>query len=227
MPSGRVARGVKPASLLSPKTPLVRLRWKVENPDEDELSYRVYIRALFEPPAAGPAPAPPPTLGGEADGEWLRLSGPDPLPRAELDWNTDTVGDGLYELKVVVSDERSNPPELAQSHELISAPFIVDNRKPELREVKWNAAAHMVTGLAVDAVSPIAELRLFFSTAETSSRWRRATAYSMKRAKSSSSGRHGLRPAPTCYLCGPAMPRTTWAPSSWLSTPNRRHAVIY
>jgi hypothetical protein len=171
-PSGRVARGAKPSSPLRAKTPVVKLRWKVENPDEDDLSYRVYIRALAHgpgpsaksqshehPSAAGATGSAAPTADTAAEGPgWLRLSGPDPIVRTDLDFNTDTVGDGLYELKVVVSDERSNPAELTQSHEHVSAPFVIDNRKPELREVRWNAATGTLTGLAVDAVSPIAEL---------------------------------------------------------------------
>lgn len=170
-PSGRVARGVKPASLLRPRSPVIKLRWKLENPDEDDLSHRVYIRpAAVEAARASGAPAAPaaasgttrrPTGGstaGEADPSWLRISGPEPLTRAELDWNTDTVGDGLYELKVVLSDERSNPPELVQTSELVSAPFVIDNRRPELREVRWNPATQTLSGQAVDAVSPILEL---------------------------------------------------------------------
>lgn len=182
-PTGRVARGIKPASLLRPKTPLVKLRWKIENPDDDDLNYRVYIRPAASPAglvgnegarpagASGPgrsagsasaAPAAPAVLGATAPSAsevgWLRISGTEPLTRAELDWNTDTVGDGLYELKVVVSDERSNPPELVQSSDLTSAPFIIDNRRPELRELRWNAATSTLSGEALDAVSPITEL---------------------------------------------------------------------
>lgn len=169
-PSGRVARGIKPTSLLRPRSPVIKLRWKLENPDEDDLSYRVYIRpaapdgARAAGPAAAIAATRPPTgasaaaVAGEADAGWLRISGPEPLTRAELDWNTDTVGDGLYELKVVVSDERSNPPELVQTSELVSSPFLIDNRRPELREVRWNPATQTLSGQATDAVSPIVEL---------------------------------------------------------------------
>ena len=39
-----------------------------------------------------------------------------------------------------------------------SAPFVVDNRRPELRDVKWNAERGAITGVAVDAATPIAEL---------------------------------------------------------------------
>lgn len=170
-PQGRVARGVKQTSVLRPRSPLVKLRWKVQNTDEDDLWYRVYLRPAAgsqaapaaggtgtpASPAASAASAALGTLGTTEPG-WLRLGGPDPLTRTELDWNTETVADGLYELKVVVSDERSNPPELALAHELLSPPFLVDNRRPDLRELRWDAATGTLRGQAVDALSAIGEL---------------------------------------------------------------------
>lgn len=144
-PTGRVARGVRPTSPLRPRSPVVKLRFKAENPDEDELNYRVFVRMVGAPPSG-------------ADAGWLRLSGSEPLLRPELDWNTETVADGLYELKVIVSDERSNPPELSLSHELLSPPFLVDNKRPELRELAYQAQTATLSGRVVDATSPIAEL---------------------------------------------------------------------
>ena len=35
---------------------------------------------------------------------------------------------------------------------------MVDNRRPELRDLRWNPATQTLSGVAVDAVSPIAEL---------------------------------------------------------------------
>lgn len=162
-PLGRAARGRVPGSHLRSKSTLVKVRWKVENPDEDELSYRVAVR-----PANGAA-------GAATELGWLRLSGPEPIGRTELDWNIDSLPDGLYEIKVSVSDERSNPPELALGHELVSAPFVIDNRRPELRDVRFTprsapvekaapaapgtpASAGTLSGSAVDGVSAISEL---------------------------------------------------------------------
>ncbi len=155
-PSGRVARAAKPASPLRSRSPLVRLRWKVENPDDDELNYRLYVRQIKAP---GPSSAP--LLASPGDATWLRLGpgdGAAPLVRSDFDWNTETVADGLYELKVVVSDERSNPPDRALVHELISPPFLVDNKRPEVRDLVFDAAIGILRGQAVDATSPIAEL---------------------------------------------------------------------
>ena len=56
----------------------------------------------------------------------------------ELDWNTEAIPDGNYLVRVVASDERSNPREDALDAELVSPPYLVDNRRPE------------VVGLAVD-----------------------------------------------------------------------------
>ena len=147
-PLSRLARGVKP-SLIRPKSPLVKLRWKVENTDEDDLSYRVFIRRA---------------QSGLSDqsGEriWLRLSGIDPIPRSELDFNTETVGDGLYEIKVTVSDERSNPGDLALSHELVSAPVLIDNRRPEWQDLRFDATSQVLTAKVSDSASLITELSL-------------------------------------------------------------------
>jgi hypothetical protein len=136
---GRIARGPK-STAAKPRQPVVKVLWKVENPDEDELVYRLYIRPV-----------------GAAQ-EWLRLGGQEPLTRTELEWNTESVPDGMYEIRVVASDERANAVGLALTHELISSPFIVDNRRPELRDVAYEPATGVLRGRAVDAVSPLAEL---------------------------------------------------------------------
>jgi hypothetical protein len=57
---------------------------------------------------------------------------------------------------VVVSDERSNPREEALEHSLTSTPFLVDNRKPELLDVRINYP--LASGRARDSFSPISEL---------------------------------------------------------------------
>lgn len=156
--SGRIARGVRPTSPLRPRSSLIKIRWKTENPDEDDLNYRVYLRAA-KPSTPRPAPAmaaSPAAISDEA--EWLRLGGSEALTRTELEWNTEAVPDGLYELKVVVSDERSNPPELALTHEHITPPFAIDNRRPEIRDLTWNAATLTLSGRASDATSPLADI---------------------------------------------------------------------
>lgn len=153
-PTGRVARGTR-ATTARPRSPIIKLKWKTENLDEDDLNYRIYLRAVT---AKLPKDA---AKDVDSRSGWLRLHSNDPavsLLRAEYDFNTETVADGLYELKVVVSDERSNPPEQVLSHELVSPPFLIDNRRPEVRDLAWNATTGTLTGRAMDATSPISEL---------------------------------------------------------------------
>ena len=120
-----------------PRSPVVKLRWRVENNDGDELVYRLYFRQ-------------------EGESNWKPIGGPDPLTRTEYDWNTESIPDGNYLVKVVASDERSNPREDALEHALTSAPFLVDNRKPELVDLK--VAYPYASGRAHDSFSAISEL---------------------------------------------------------------------
>jgi hypothetical protein len=120
-----------------PHSPTLKLRWKVENPDGDELVYRVFYRE-------------------ETELNWKPLGGPEPLTHAEYDWSTESIPDGNYVIKVVASDERSNPAPDALTHELTSSPFLIDNRKPELTELK--VAYPLAEGRARDSFSPISEL---------------------------------------------------------------------
>jgi sugar lactone lactonase YvrE len=125
------------AARTRPRSPIVKLKWKVENPDDDELVYRLYFRE-------------------ENEQNWKPLGGPEPITRTELDWNTEPIPDGNYVVKVVASDERANPKEETLEHALVSSPFLVDNRKPELLDVKVNG--NVFSGRAQDSFSPISEL---------------------------------------------------------------------
>lgn len=161
--SGRVARGVRPTSPQRPRTSIVKIRWKTENPDEDDLNYRLFLRPVRTAAAAGPSAAsaaPATDVGANPDAGWLRLGGSEPLTRSELEWNTEAVPDGLYELRLVVSDERSNPPERALTHEHITPPFAIDNRRPEIRDLSFQAATLVLSGRASDATSPLADISL-------------------------------------------------------------------
>ncbi len=95
----------------------LHVRWKTENPDDDELVYRVSFRE-------------------ESDPTWRPLGGPDPLTKAEYDWNTDGLPDGSNLVRVVASDERANPKDEALEHTLVSAPILVDNKKPEVGPIE-------------------------------------------------------------------------------------------
>jgi hypothetical protein len=115
----------------------LKLRWKVENPDGDELNYRLAFRA-------------------ESDAVWRPLGGPDPLTKTEYDWNTEVLPDGTYVVKLTASDDRSEPRERALDTTFTSAPILVDNKKPEVLglAVKYP----YISGRARDDQSPLSSL---------------------------------------------------------------------
>ncbi|HJZ87569.1 MAG TPA: hypothetical protein VKN99_20485, partial [Polyangia bacterium] len=121
------------------RSPIVKLRWKVENPDGDEIIYRLWFRE-------------------ESEINWRPLGGTDrePLLKTEYDWNTEAVPDGNYVVRVVASDERANPKELAMEHALTSQPFLIDNRKPEVVDLRVQYP--YASGRARDSFSPIQDL---------------------------------------------------------------------
>jgi hypothetical protein len=116
---------------------IMKLHWKVDNTDGDDLVYRLSFRE-------------------ENDAVWRPLGGPEPVTRTDLDWNTEGLPDGSYLVRVVASDERSEPRERALDSALESAPILVDNRKPV---VDGLVAKHpFVSGRAHDDQSPLTSL---------------------------------------------------------------------
>jgi len=128
-----------PAPARATHNATLKLRWKVENPDGDDLVYRLHFRPL-------------------GDATWRPLAGVigDPLTKAEYDWNTDGVPDGLYVVHVAASDERAQPAERALSSGYDSVPLLIDNRKPLVRDLTARYPA--LQGTAVDDASPITQL---------------------------------------------------------------------
>ena len=127
----------------------LKLRWKVENPDNDELVYKLWFKQ-------------------EGDAVWRSLGGPDPLGKPDYDWNTDSVADGRYVIRVWASDEKVTPADRALDHQFESPPFLVDNTKPEIVGL---AASHgSVVGRAHDAASVISAIEFAIDGGE----WRPA-----------------------------------------------------
>ena len=128
----------------------LKLRWKVENPDGDELIYKLGFRQ-------------------PGDAVWRPLGGPDPLGKAEYDWNTDSVADGRYLIRVWASDEKVTPADRALEHEIESPPFLVDNTRPEILGLAFKDGK--VTGRAHDATSVISAIEFVVDGGE----WRPAS----------------------------------------------------
>jgi outer membrane protein assembly factor BamB len=116
----------------------IPLAWDVDNPDDDKLRYRPAVRR-------------------EGQQAWLPLLREfELLDHADYSWETRNLPDGYYRVRVLVSDEASNPAPYATSAEAISAPILVDNHAPELVELRLDKTR--VLGRARDALGPIAQL---------------------------------------------------------------------
>lgn len=92
-------------------TPYREIQWQAADPDGDTLAFRLFVRAV-------------------GSNVWLPLLGGEPTSGTAARWDTQTVPDGRYVLRVVATDAESNPAGEALEASIESAPFVVDNGKP-------------------------------------------------------------------------------------------------
>ncbi|MDR0310305.1 MAG: hypothetical protein LBJ21_01845 [Acidobacteriota bacterium] len=85
--------------------------WKAVDENDDALEYSIYFK-------------------GEDESGWKPLA--EKITDTFYTVNTAALPDGVYRLKVVASDEPSNPPETALSGEKISEPFVIAVAPPEV-----------------------------------------------------------------------------------------------
>jgi hypothetical protein len=86
--------------------------WKAEDDNNDELSYDVFYRR-------------------EGDTTWRMLKSD--LRDTLLVWDTSSVPNGTYVMKVLASDRKANPAEVALAGELESSSFEIDNVAPTVQ----------------------------------------------------------------------------------------------
>jgi hypothetical protein len=98
------------------------LSWKTDNPDKDELRYRLQYR-----------------LVGTAT--WYDLTRREEvLTKESYDWDTATLPEGRYRVRVVATDELSNPPDLVTRDDAESGIVLVDNTEPRIENLTRGAA---------------------------------------------------------------------------------------
>jgi hypothetical protein len=114
---------------------LQTIAWKAEDPDGDRLTYSLLYRR-------------------EGDSAWHDLR--TDLTDSIFVWDTTTVADGRYTIKVVASDESANTPERALKGERESDPIDVDNTPPVITTQIVRRPAGLRLAVHVhDALSPI------------------------------------------------------------------------
>jgi hypothetical protein len=119
---------------------VVKVTWKVENPDADPLRYRVAFKR-------------------EGQTQWRDALKTDEVhTKAELDWETSALPEGKYRVRVEASDEPANPPDQVLKHALESDTVLVDNTPPRIDTL--TLAGRRLRVRVVDGTSPIARVEL-------------------------------------------------------------------
>ena len=114
--------------------------WSTDNPDKDALRYRVYYRVVG------------------TDVWYDMLPADEVLTKTNFKWDTSALPEGRYRVKVVATDEPSNPPDRVTRHELESGLVTVDNTPPALLDLELNGKR--LRGRAVDGVGPITRIEV-------------------------------------------------------------------
>jgi len=116
----------------------IEMSWKVENPDNDKLRYRLFYKPI----------------GGA---NWFSIvDSEEELTKPSYSWDTNGLPEGHYRVRVDASDELSNPPDRVTRHSLESRTIIVDNTPPQL--TKLTLAGTRLQGTASDGIGPIARI---------------------------------------------------------------------
>ncbi len=123
-----------------PPTTLLDLSWKIDNPDRDRLRYRVAYRE-------------------ERQTKWRDMFGEDTVvTEPKYTWNTESIPDGYYVVRVEASDETANPEDRTLRATAMSEPIRVDNHPPRIEALKLRRGRVQAT--VVDTVGPIARAQL-------------------------------------------------------------------
>jgi hypothetical protein len=116
-----------------------KVSWQAYDPNGDALAFDLFFR-------------------GRGEQNWKLLK--KDLSAISYSWDSNLFPDGVYRLKLEVSDRPSNPDQLALGAERISDPFVVDNTAPkvEVRREGRGEGRYQVSGQVSDELSPIVEL---------------------------------------------------------------------
>jgi hypothetical protein len=111
------AAGPKP-----PPSHRMNITWEAADPNNDSLTYSIYYR-----PAG-------------ADGPWIMLK--EKSPETAYEWDTRSVADGKYQVRVMASDALANVPGTGRSAGRVSDAVLIDNTPPVIGDVKADVSGH-------------------------------------------------------------------------------------
>jgi outer membrane protein assembly factor BamB len=132
------------------KEGLFKLSYKASDTNGDKLVYKLYFRKV----------------GRDT---WIEMK--DKLETESYEWDSKTVEDGRYEVRVVASDEKGNSPETRLTGSRISDPIVVDNTGPVIRKyaIEKNGKAATLKLEINDELSVISKLEY---TIDSNAEWK-------------------------------------------------------
>jgi hypothetical protein len=116
---------------------LRKIAWEAADVNDDAMTSELFFREV-------------------GTSQWLLLK--EDVTGLKYGWDTQSVPDGTYQIRVVVSDQASNPPAIALRGEATSAPFVVDNTSPSVKiaAVRTEGTGEVrVSGSVLDAGSAL------------------------------------------------------------------------
>ena len=120
-------------------TRMQTITWEASDPNNDTLQYALYFRA-------------------GTHGQWVLLK--EKIKEVQFVWDTRTIADGAYEVKVVASDAAANPHDTGKTASRISDPVVVDNTPPAIGDLTSKAVdgGIQIDCKAVDHTSTVANV---------------------------------------------------------------------
>jgi len=94
-----------------------KVSWRAVDANKDQLIYTIHFRF-------------------KNDTNWLLLK--KDLTRSNHTWDSRSMPDGFYQLKITVSDEKSNPLNTTLRADKLSDWFVVDNTGPKIKNISVN-----------------------------------------------------------------------------------------
>ena len=136
-PGTEVRSSASQASPAKPVSGKWTIKWKANDANGDRLRHSLHFREF------------------DGDDEWKVLK--EDLEAASFSLDSTALPDGLYVVKVVSSDDRTNSSEMALSGERTSDPFLIDNTSPELQDISVDRVGDVatVTGSVRDRTGPL------------------------------------------------------------------------
>jgi hypothetical protein len=127
--------------------------WDASDPNNDPLTFSLYYRQGENTP-------------------WILLK--DKIKENQFEWDTRSVADGRYQVKVVASDAAANPVGQGKTANRVSDTVIVNNTAPTIGDIKTAVNGHSVTVTlrAVDRTGTIAAVDY---AVDSSQDWQAAT----------------------------------------------------